>query len=81
MRYSHEIASSLSSTAHAVPLLPHGRRLSCVVDACDVGDTVGRKCVRYSNEQANSLSSTARAVPLLPHGRRLRVVCCGYADL
>ena len=24
--YSHEPASSLSSTAHAVPLLPHGRR-------------------------------------------------------
>ena len=27
MRYSNEKASSLSSTAHAVPLLPHGRRL------------------------------------------------------
>ena len=28
--YSYEIASPLSSTAHAVPLLPHGRRLEVV---------------------------------------------------
>ena len=33
VRYSNEPASSLSSTASAVPLLPHGRRLG-VVQAC-----------------------------------------------
>ena len=70
MRYFNEKASSLSSTAHAVPLLPHGRRLLAPLAL------VGWAVLLGASMQGTLMSQRVlypppQAVPLLPHGRRL----------